>query len=158
MRALVVLIVIGLAQVAPSLAQADPVEHPDDPDAVSEIQMIVGPPTAALVGFGLGHVVEGRWHEKGWIFTAGETASMSLLIVSSIGTECDHNCSLYGAAFYSGLITMMGFRIWETIDSVNGARAKNRRIRQAHAERDTRLGFGIAPHRDGAIAGLTLRF
>src|SRR4051812_16059362 len=120
MRALVVLIVIGLAQVAPSLAQADPIEHPDDPEAVSEIQLIVGPPTAALFGFGLGHVVEGRWHEKGWAFTAADTVGTGLFVASAIGTECDRNCGWYGAAFVSGLVVIGVSRVWQTIDSVNG--------------------------------------
>lgn len=143
-----------------SMAHADPVDRPTSDDDVTEIQRIMGPPVAATLGFGLGHVVEGRWHEKGWIFSAGETASIALWMGAyMVDMSCDNHCEVVGPMAVTGILATVGLRIWETVDSVNGARKKHARYldRQAHAQ----LGFTVAPPKgggSGAVAGLSLRF
>ena len=42
---------------------------------VSKTNYYAGGALSILPGFGIGHAVQGRWREKGWIFTAGEVVS-----------------------------------------------------------------------------------
>jgi hypothetical protein len=79
--ALAMIVMTGASSAQPSLSppiMTSPVDRVSDDDDVTEIQRIMGPTVAFTVGFGLGPVVEGRWLEKGWIFTAGETAGVAL--------------------------------------------------------------------------------
>lgn len=140
MRALLVIALLLAAQ--PAMA---------DDEQVSEMQQIAGPPTAFLFGFGLGHAVEGRWHEQGWKFTVADTAAMTLFVVGSANVECEQHCPAYGAALVTGLLALGVSRIWQTYDTVEGARAKNRRLRRE-------AGLSIAPARGGAVAGVSMRF
>ena len=153
-------LVVGMA----SVARGEPLHAPpgltapaQPEDDVSEIQQIVGPPTAAFFGFGLGHVVEGRWHEKGWIFTLGESVALAAIVYASANIECTSHCEMVGPAMVTGMLGIGGLRIWETYDSVEGARAKNRRVMQQRMM----LGLHLAPPRgggDGGVAGLSLHF
>lgn len=130
------------------------IQHEDD---VSEIQQITGPPTAYLFGFGLGHVVEGRWHETGWKFTLADTAGMAAMIVGYSTVEsCDRYCNALGILGVSGMVVMGVSRIWQTVDTVTGARAKNRRVMKQRMQ----IAPLVVPVRagDGAVAGIALRF
>lgn len=66
--------------------------------------------------------------------------------------ECEQHCAAYGAAFVTGLLALGVSRVWQTYDTVEGARAKNRRLRQA--------GLSIAPAQGGtgAVVGVSMRF
>jgi hypothetical protein len=129
-------------------------------DDVSEMQQIVGPPLAFTLGFGIGHAAEGRWHEKGWMFTATDTAGFALFIggnIAGLSCETETSCGLAAGAFAVGLLGLGVSRIWQTIDTVTGARAKNRRVMQERL----RLEPMVAPPRgggSGGVAGLSLRF
>ena len=47
---------------------------------VSETNYYLGGVLGVLPGFGIGHAVQGRWKDKGWIFTAGELTTAIGLI------------------------------------------------------------------------------
>jgi hypothetical protein len=73
------------------------------------------------VGLGIGHAIQGRWSEDGWVFTAGEVGSLSLVVAGIIGCVDqafeDSNCSNLESAFIvTGAIGFVGFRIWEIAD------------------------------------------
>ncbi len=73
------------------------------------------------VGFGIGHAVQGRWAEDGWVFTAGELGSLSLVVAGILGCVDQafegSNCSDFESAFIvTGAIGFLGFRIWEIVD------------------------------------------
>lgn len=130
------------------------IQHEDD---VSEIQQITGPPTAYLFGFGLGHVVEGRWHETGWKFTLIDTLSAAMMVTGGATVEsCDRYCNALGIIGVSGLLLGGVSRIWQTVDTVTGARAKNRRVMRQRMQ----IAPLVVPVRagDGAVAGVALRF
>lgn len=141
MRVVLVIALLCLAQ--PAAADEE----------VSEMQQIAGPPTAFLFGFGLGHAVEGRWHERGWKFTVADTAATAMFVVGSVNMECEQDCTAYGAAFATGLLALGVSRVWQTYDTVEGARAKNRRLRR-------KAGLSIAPAQGGtgAVGGVSMRF
>ena len=128
-------------------------------------QHIIGGVAGTFLGLGIGHAVQGRWGEKGWIFTVGEVAAFSLIIVSlgdcAFGQEsCDDEAD--GAVL--GLFAFVGLRIWEAFDVWFGPRSHNRRVRAAQMKAGLRpptYGLYLAPpltHDEGGVAGLTLRF
>ena len=47
---------------------------------ISKANYYTGGVLGVLPGFGIGHAVQGRWMEKGWIFTAGEVVSAAGLV------------------------------------------------------------------------------
>lgn len=155
--------VLAIIVACTSAARAEPnyappglspiIQHEDD---VSEIQQITGPPTAFMFGFGLGHVVEGRWHETGWKYTLVDTLSMGAMVVGAANTECERNCTVYGLVGVSGMLLGGVSRILQTIDTVTGARAKNRRVMRQRMQ----IAPLVLPTRagDGAVAGVSLRF
>lgn len=130
------------------------------------IQHAGGGALAFFVGFGVGHAVQGRWLERGWLFTAADTLSYAALFVGvrdfsdCIEGPCDN--SRAGLLIATGLIGIAGFHIWETLDAFVVPANRNKRVRQLR----WRLGlpqqqvrFYVTPHQDGgAIAGMTLRF
>lgn len=122
----------------------------------SEIQQLTGPPVA-MFGFGLGQVVEGRWHETGWKFTLVDSLSAAMMVVGGATTEsCDRYCNTLGIIGLSGILLGGASRIWQTVDAVTGARAKNRRVMRQRMQ----LAPLVLPARagDGAVAGVALRF
>ena len=129
------------------------IQHEDD---VSEIQQLTGPPTAVF-GFGLGQVVEGRWHEVGWKFTLVDTLSMAMMMTGGATTESTGPYSnVFGIIGVSGMLLGGASRVWQVVDSVTGARAKNRRVMRQRMQ----LAPLVMPARagDGAVAGVAVRF
>jgi hypothetical protein len=121
-------------------------------------------------GFGLGHAVQGRFGDRGWIFLTGEAASGAFLIWGM--SECFSLVPQEGgtgetcgkdARFLVGGIGLVAFRIWELIDVWAGPPAYNARVR------DLRVRAGLPPYAlfaapllgrgdAGGVAGLTTRF
>ncbi len=139
---------------------------------VSDGAHVVGVGAALFVGFGTGQAIQGRWLERGWIFTVGEIGSY-ILILSSIphfGSDdrCDADCNDDDSAvqrLWFGAIAWLGFRIWGFSDSISGPIEKNRRYRKVRAKLGFPHGqyaaspyFLPAARGDGATAGVTFRF
>lgn len=134
------------------------------------VQHAGGGALAFFIGFGTGHIVQGRWGEIGWVFTLGDVASYAAIIVGARefcldradGTPCDNTRA--GTLLAVGVLGLIGFHVWETLDAFIVPGERNRRVRTLRA----RLGLPpqqnaslfLAPPRDGdgAIGGLTLRF
>ena len=120
------------------------------------------------LGLGIGHAIQGRYSDSGYIFTIGELGSLAVLVAGVAdcdddwwdsdedNDDCDGGLVLLGAAGF------VGFRIWEIIDLWATPPGHNRRVREikirqgiARGEWD---GF-IIPSRDGgAMAGLKYTF
>lgn len=88
-------------------------------------QYVVGGVLGTYPGLGIGHAVQGRWKEKGWIFTTGELVGGVMVGIGAgecLGdaagdalagqktTNCDSNLLAAGA------ITFLVFKVWEIID------------------------------------------
>jgi hypothetical protein len=137
---------------------------------ISEGEHFGGVLVGFFLGFGSGQAIQGRWSDTGWIFTVGEAASIAAILVGvdDIFDDCiDDNCNNdgNGGLFAIGIIGLVGFRVWEIVDSVAGPSSHNRRLREIHM----RLGYSqpgyysvapfVAPtHGGGGVAGLTFRF
>lgn len=67
------------------------------------------------IGLGIGHAIQGRYSEKGWIFTAGELGAMAVSTISLVGCfgeiETNRNCNL--TPFVIGVYGYLAFRILE---------------------------------------------
>lgn len=126
-------------------------------------QFIVG----GIVGtffapFGIGQALQGRYSERGWIFTLGEGASIGLLIAGAINLD---ESDAANAMFVGGILGLVGFRIWEVVDLWVGPALHNQRVRGVYRK----YGIGpytpiygarpyVVPTDGGGVGGLTLSF
>ena len=106
---------------------------------VSKTNYYAGGVLGVLPGFGIGHAVQGRWMEKGWIFTAGEIVSATGLVYFALGfidglpsakEIVDHysddpnsGSSISTGTFIKGAVALvfltlfLGFKAVETVDA-----------------------------------------
>ena len=137
---------------------------------ISDEAHIGGGLVGTFFGFGLGHLVQGRFLDKGWIFMVGEAAAVTIVVIGLTGcyadafdgrdNRCDDEFSTWLAV---GLIGAVGFRIWELVDLWGGPPAHNERVRQLRFRAGLpQYGLFSAPSLGrgdaGGVAGLTLRF
>jgi hypothetical protein len=89
--------------------------------------------TGMVVGFGSGHAIQGRYKEKGWIFTLGEGVAIGGMIASAsqcettqantqvggtaIQTQVNRECG--GALPLVSLLGFVGMRLWQVIDLIS---------------------------------------
>jgi hypothetical protein len=80
-----------------------------------------------VLGLGSGHVFQGRWQEKGWIFTSSEVLAGATMLVSLAPCRKDLTKNMDKVSFdrfdkcekeylIAGQIAFTGLRIWEIID------------------------------------------
>lgn len=119
---------------------------------------VLGVVGAVVPGLGVGHLIQGRWKERGWIFTLGEFAAFGFIAAAS--SESDLDTNVVGAMAIVGWGGFLGLRVWEVVDAVTGPRRHNRKVRELRAR--TRFAPYVAPlasdSRSGATAGVTFRF
>lgn len=144
---------------------------------ISPGEHIGGGVVSLFFGFGVGQAVQGRWSEKGYIFTFGEIASFGAMLwgIQQLATACDYdyeygydNCSenkeRRGATLMvGGLIALSVFRIWEVVDAFTGPADHNRRLGALRGRLGYRDGYAlrpfVAPAGDGGgLAGVAMRF
>ncbi len=141
---------------------------------ITDGQHVGGIAANIFLGFGIGQAIQGRYGETGWIFTVGEIASFTALIVGvsqnledcfdNIDGNCDQNRG--EALIIGGLVGYVVFRIWSVVDAAGGPSKHNQKLRELRM----RLGIPqpmythrIVPYvnrtRDsGATAGVVFRF
>lgn len=79
--------------------------------------------TAFVIGFGVGHAVQGRYMEKGWIFTALDLVAIGGYFTSAVMTLGDVVKGDKSSAKKTGGMTIAfglaaaGVRIWEVVDA-----------------------------------------
>ena len=145
---------------------------------ISPGEHIGGGVVSLFFGFGVGQAVQGRWSEKGYIFTVGEAASFGAILwgLQQVVTACDYHDPYYedyrcnqtkenrGATLLiGGLVAMSVFRIWEVVDAFTGPSDHNRRLSALRGRLGYRDGYAlrpfVAPAGDsGGIAGVSMRF
>lgn len=109
------------------------------------------------LGFGIGHVVQGRWSEQGWIFTAGEAASLGAALVgiagcAGRGISGSDDCT-DGQSFLivGGVLGYIGFRIWEIVDVWATPPSQNRKYKelkkyiQGETKKDVKTSLDLVP-------------
>lgn len=157
----------GLSPVGAPRAYPTPVlQLTDDEQDLIDTGYISGGQTAggvmlSLMGFGLGQAVEGRWHDTGYIFTYGELASITGMVVgaASGGVDDERHHSGANLLFVASVVAFLGLHVWEVGDAAIGPASHNRRVY------DLRVRAGLEPYvampmvsGTGGVAGLSLRF
>lgn len=111
---------------------------------ITDGQYIGGGILAVFPGFGVGHAVQGRWSDNGWIFTVGEIAATGLVIYGISQDDCFlaidecHDTNDDGAGeFVVGFLAYTGLRIWEIVDAWAAPPRHNRRVQNLRL----RLGY-----------------
>ncbi len=113
---------------------------------ITKGQYIGGGVLGTIIGFGTGHIVQNRWEEIGWVFTAAELAGFSLMVTSwAIGPG-----SARDALGITGYLIWSGFKVWEIVD-IWGEPLWDHTI--IH---DSRRAMSSMP--TGAVAGISLRW
>lgn len=87
-------------------------------------QYLAGGVVGSIIGLGIGHAIEGRYLEKGWIFTLAEGVSVTMIGTGAALLPLELVTGLFsgrssGASFYLlglGGAALVGFKIWEIID------------------------------------------
>ena len=75
-----------------------------------------------ILGWGLGHAIQGRYSERGWIFTAGGAlvtlGSVGLLISTVNDKKSGSKTNLSVSSYFLAIATLVGsgLRVWELID------------------------------------------
>ncbi|WP_374001395.1 hypothetical protein [Bdellovibrio bacteriovorus] len=118
------------------------------------------------LGFGIGHAIQGRYTEKGWIFTVGEAGSLAVLIAgmgSCMSSWHSDNCNGNGGLIWIGAFSFIGFRIWEIVDVWAAPPELNRRYRELKSrlpasEGEITFEPGFMPLADGDVLGLRMTF
>ena len=147
-----------------------------DRGQISVGQYIAGGAIGTHFGFGIGHMVQQRWMDKGWIFTIGESAAIAAMIAGIVSCEDDYNDTYYNdpshkaprsssgdscseGLIIGGAIGFVGLRIWEVIDLWVAPPAHNRRLKKLKANGQAGYRFSIAPTGSGSgVASLSLDF
>ncbi len=143
---------------------------------ISKRRYVVGGVIESSYGFGIGHAIQGRWLEKGWVFTAGELSAVAAVVygfrevdrtswcrTGEFGTECGDS-TLGRALIFGGLATYMGFRIWGAVDAWAAPMAEAGRRRTLRRLLGLPPGAHLAPvirptpDATGPMAGFDLRF
>jgi hypothetical protein len=135
---------------------------------ISNGEYVAGALLGSFGGFGIGHAIQGRWTEKGWVFTVADTASTAFLMTTLV------SCSIAAseeraredrcvAGFILSVAAYTGFRIWETVDLWVAPPRHNRRLYDLQRRMGYRsapsYGFFVAPTGSSSgVAGLSLRF
>lgn len=130
---------------------------------IDDRQYIVGGLAASFLGLGVGHAIQGRWSERGWIFTVGEIAAYG---VFAWGYAKAWECGCDGAAgvAVAGLLAAGGLRLFEIADAWVEPPAHNQRVRslrRRYPVASPGTGLYLSPpqsHERGGVAGLSLRF
>jgi hypothetical protein len=161
---------------APNSYQPPVVLTPEDQDLlergeISDLEYLGGGAASILWGFGIGHAIQGRWHDTGWMFSLGEPLALGVLFVGlASAISCDSSVSSCSnnrgeALLIAGALGFGGLRIWEVVDAFVVPPGDNQRVRALHmqlgdrAPQYGRLTPFVAPRGDGGgVAGLTLHF
>lgn len=135
---------------------------------------ITGGVLGTSIGFGLGHIVQGRWQEKGWIFTLGESAS--LITALGAGTLCitrnissnvftgeDDDYSLACWITNLALASFVGFKIWEGVDLWHGGylqRENYKNLKIKMEQNSKKFTYNVTPMSvaNNFGLGLTIQF
>jgi hypothetical protein len=120
----------------PSAEERELLEHGE----ISDGQKTGGGVTALLVGFGMGQAIQGRWLERGWIFTVGDIAATAAMVAGPIvafSYDCNAACMHRGEALIlGGSLLSLGLRIWQTTDAFVIPARHNARVRELRRRLD----------------------
>ena len=99
---------------------------------------VAGGLVGTFFGLGLGHAVQGRYGDIGWVFTVGEVGGVTVAMIGLAQClDIDSDCDEAPALFWGGLLAFVGFRIGELVDVWAGPSRHNDKVRALRL----RLGY-----------------
>lgn len=116
------------------------------------------------LGFGVGHAIQGRYHDKGWIFTVGELGSLAIAAAgaSNCMDDSESGAKRWGKCksglMVAGALAFTGFRIWEIFDLWFAPPKHNQRYRQLKEQQTPTTSLYLMPTPSGGAIGLQWRF
>lgn len=130
---------------------------------IGEGAHIGGGLVGTFFGFGLGHLIQGRFVERGWIFAAGEAVATGMLVkfmVECMETSGEETCDQHADWLAAGMLIAIGFRVWEIADVWYGPSVHNDRVREIRWRAGAPpVGLHLAPvPGGGGTAGIAIRF
>lgn len=165
-----------------SVAHAQPAESPPSTPAtnvhlsvddewllergyITHDEVVTGVTAAFFIGFGLGQGAEGRWRRTGYIFTIGDTITMTMAwygMFDLLGYCWENGCSDRREQrdkwlAIAGTLGIGGLRIWQVLDALIAPTLHNERLHDLQA----RITPYIAPARDrdgGSVVGMSFHF
>lgn len=166
-------ILLIFAFVVTSTASARPVRHPvrlspEDRQILKDGEMstsryVISGVLGTYPGFGIGHAIQGRWLERGWIFTGGEMVTGVIGLVGAFGChEPPHTSQSDSACYwpYAFLAAFTALKVWEIVDVWYEPYAHDQRYRELRHKlhRASRLRAVITPTNSGAFLALQYQF
>ena len=139
---------------------------------IGPVAHIGGGAVALFFGLGVGQAVQGRWGERGWIFTVGEPAALGLTIYGLVkaGSSCaevaeGESCGGGGMVLAgTGLLALSALHVWEVVDAFVAPVGHNRRVRAAKLRAGMNPMYSVAPYvapsqsGNGTVGGLSFSF
>lgn len=129
---------------------------------ISDSRYVFGTLLSIVPGFGVGHAVNKQFGKSGWLFLAGEGAGVGIMYVGVLACIGDNvfedkdNCN--NALIDVGVITFLGFKIWEVVDAITRPPKHNARFRELQAEKKSRNALFLVPRTDSIGANLVYTF
>lgn len=108
--------------------------------------------TSYLFGFGIGHMIAKKWTEFGFVFTAGEAASIGGMIAGAVilvdeNSAGETSVSTGGALLIAGsALTFLGLRIWEIFDLAMRANEHKKLYRSASEKLNKQASVRFVPY------------
>lgn len=158
MRALAIVAVLATA------AHAQPAYTADERDILAdgEVDESKALLVSGVVGFGLGELVADRYTRTGWIFTVVDVIGWTGVgIGMSHGTCDDGDCDWpkpYNHTAAASLVVLAASHILQIADVAAAANTRAAQIREIRARHGLHVAPIVTPHRDGVVAGITMRF
>ena len=123
-------------------------------------EIIVSGAVGMFVGFGSGQAVQGRWGERGWIFTAGELGSIGLMIGGAMSCADPDGCNedLATGLVIGGVVGFLAFRTWEVVDVWAAPFSHNRKVKAARRRAAGAMPYVKQTGDGGGVAGLSMTF
>ncbi len=135
-----------------------------DAGEISIGKYLTGGTLSTFLGFGVGQAIQGRYKSRGWMFTVGDSVATTVALYGA--ARC---CGPAGHTeeylVVSGLVALVGLRIWQTLDAWLVPPAHNRKVRALRTQlglAPPSYGLYLAPPQNldgaGGVAGLAIQF
>ena len=82
---------------------------------IGVVPYVIGGLGSVYLGFGIGHAIQGRYGQRGWMMTLGEVGGLAL-VAGGFMQSCAQGCG-DNAMSTLGIATFIGFKVWEVLDA-----------------------------------------
>jgi hypothetical protein len=120
-----------------------------NPQRISTGEHVGGPIMSYILGFGLGHVLQGTWAERGKKFTIMDSVAAAFVIHGLSRCKLFHGCEDGSGSFLLGAGVLAVSRVWAIVDTIYYPYQHNRKIDEL--EKSTQFYFDPANQQLGLV-------